>query len=121
MPRPSPPDDWRIAVQPAATVLSPSRREVVSYDLEGRVRTWFVDGTAYKRSLASEVVARRSRAAPPSATARGPRHRWALPAAEADALFARAAVLAEAAEESTDAVPADARDALRARLHEARA
>ncbi len=121
MPRPTPDHDWRIAVQPTATVLSPSCREVVSYDLEGRVRSWFVDGTVYKRTLASDVVARRSEAHPSPTTPRGPRHRWAVPADEADELFRRAAVLAAAAEGATDAVPADARDALRARLHEARA
>ncbi len=121
MPRPADHDDWRIAVQPGATVLSRSRREVVSYDLEGRVGSWFLDGTVYKRSLASEVVARRSEASPTPAAARGPRHRWAVPADEADALFRRAAVLADAAEGAVDAVPAAARDALRARLHEARA
>lgn len=93
---------------------------MVSYDLEGRVRSWFVDGTVFKRTLASDVVARRSEASPTPMGPRGPRHRWAVPADEADALFRRAAALAEAAEGAMDAVPVDARDALRARLRDAR-
>ncbi|MFN2322608.1 MAG: radical SAM protein [Trueperaceae bacterium] len=120
MPGRSPHDHWRIAVQPTATVLSPSRSEVVSYDLEGRVRSWFVDGTVYKRTLASDVVARRSEPGDVPAAARGPRHRWAVPDDEADALFARAAALAEAAQGAAEAVPANARTELRARLQDAR-
>jgi hypothetical protein len=112
-------DDWRIAVQPGATVLSPSRREVVSYDLEGRVRSWFLDGTVFKRTLASDVVARRTEGSTSGARARGPRHRWAVPTADADALFARASVLAEVATEATDAVAADARAAVTERLLDA--
>jgi hypothetical protein len=114
-------DDWRIAVQPGATVLSPSRREVVSYDLEGRVRSWFVDGTVYKRTLASDVVARRSERSDAPTVARGPRHRWAVPDDEADALFARAGAVAEAAAHAIDAVPAAARTAFRARVQDAQA
>jgi hypothetical protein len=112
--------DWRVALQPGATVLSPSRGEVVSYDLEGRVRSWFVDGTVFKRTLASEVVARRSARGAAPTDPRGPRHRWAVPNDEADALLARAAAVAEAAHGASDAVATDQREALGARLQDAR-
>ena len=62
------PTDWRIAVQAGATVLSPTRHEVVSFDLEGRPTSWFRDGRTYKRSLASGVYGRR--------TEGGVRRRW---------------------------------------------
>ncbi len=80
---------WHVAVQSGATVLSPTRQEVVSYDLEGRVRSLFVDGTVFKRSLASDVVARRSEG--------GVRRRWHLSSDEAEALFVRAGDLARTA------------------------
>jgi hypothetical protein len=110
---PSPPTTagWHVALQSGATVLSPSRSEVVSYDLEGRVRSWFEDGTVYKRSLASDVVARRSEG--------GVRHRWRVGPGDADRLFARAAELAAAAQEAVGIVPEHQRTELARRLADA--
>ncbi len=62
--------DWRVAVHEAATTLSPSRDQVVAFDLEGRPTSWFTGGDTFKRSLASEVFGRR--------TVRGERRRWAV-------------------------------------------
>ncbi len=104
---------WHVAVQSGATVLSPTRDEVVGYDLEGRVRTWFVGGTVYKRSLASDVVARR--------TDGGVRRRWRVSKGDADALFARAAALAREARRTPGLVTDDVAAELTRRLEEAQA
>ena len=110
-----PPDavrSWQVALQPGATVLSPVRDEVLSLDLEGRPRTYFVRGRTYKRSLASELFGRR--------TVAGVRRRWRVPEAESDALFARAAeVVAAALKEAAMAQPAARRPELVARLERA--
>ncbi|MDF1524527.1 MAG: hypothetical protein P1P87_17120, partial [Trueperaceae bacterium] len=68
---------WKVAVQPGATTLSPTRTEVVAFDLEGRPTSWFREGRTFKRSLASDVVGRR--------TVDGVRRRWRLSEAEARA------------------------------------
>lgn len=86
---PPPPADWRIAAQAGATVLSPTRDEVVSFDLEGRPASWFRSGRTYKRSLASDVVGRR--------TEGGVRRRWRVAEDEALAAFERALEVAERA------------------------
>jgi hypothetical protein len=80
---------WKVALQPGATVLSPSRSEVLSLDLEGRPKTWFRDGRTFKRSLASQVFGRQ--------TVDGVRRRWRAHSDEAEALFARAHDLVAAA------------------------
>ena len=106
--------DWRIAVQPGATVLSPARDEVLGLDLEGRPRSWFVGGRTFKRSLASDVFGRR--------TVDGVRRRWRVPEDEAATLFARTARLIETARDTAaGAVPAAHRPELAARLDRARA
>lgn len=104
---------WHVALQPGATVLSPARDEVLSLDLEGRPRTWFVGGRTYKRSLASELFGRQ--------TVAGVRRRWRVPADEAAGRFARAAeVVAAALEEAGPAVPNARRPEFFARLERAR-
>jgi radical SAM superfamily enzyme YgiQ (UPF0313 family) len=43
---------------PTSTVLSPDRGRVASFDLEGRLVTYFRQGSFFKRSLASDVYQR---------------------------------------------------------------
>jgi radical SAM superfamily enzyme YgiQ (UPF0313 family) len=100
---------WRVALQAGATVLSPSGDEVISFDLEGRPKTWFTSGTLVKRSLASELHARHSQG--------GVRRRWRIEAAEADRLFARAREVALRAErEAGSELAAQERRALAERV-----
>ncbi len=82
-------------VHAGSTSLSPSRSEVVGFDLEGRPIHWFRDGETYKRSLASEVFGRRREG--------GARRRWRVPSEDAEGLFARALAVAREAQGS----PAD--------------
>ncbi len=117
MASPIPSAAWRIAVQAGATVLSPTRDEVVSFDLEGRPTSWFRDGRTFKRSLASTVFGRR--------TEGGVRHRWRVADAEAAAAFARAIEVAERAAAGvrchrlgTEALSSDAAPATEAALAE---
>ena len=77
---------WLVAVHSAATTLSPSRDEVIAYDLEGRPISWFRAGETFKRSLASDVFGRR--------TEHGDRRRWRVDAATTHELFARAGTVA---------------------------
>jgi hypothetical protein len=84
--------DWKIAVQPGATTLSPTRTEVVAFDLEGRPTSWFREGQTFKRSLASDVFGRH--------TVDGVRRRWRVPEAEARVGFARALEVASAARDA---------------------
>jgi hypothetical protein len=77
---------WLVAVHEAATTLSPSRDEVIAFDLEGRPISWFRAGETFKRSLASEVFGRRSE--------HGDRKRWRVDDAIAQELFARAGTVA---------------------------
>jgi len=102
---------WRIAVQAGATVLGPGPDEVISFDLEGRPRSWFRHGQTFKRSLASDVVGRQ--------TVEGVRRRWRLREDEADTLFRRAAEVADAATGRLGDVPEGRREELRARLERA--
>ncbi|MBS3966772.1 MAG: radical SAM protein [Truepera sp.] len=77
--------NWLLDAQAAATVISPNRQEVYSFDLEGRPLSWFEGsaqpfrGTVYKRSLASQVFGRRRED--------GVRQRWELPEEAAAAQF----------------------------------
>ena len=87
--------DWKAAVHPDATTLSPTRTEVVAFDLEGRPTSWFRDGRTFKRSLASDVLGRR--------TVDGVRQRWKVPTGDAHALFARAHDVAAAARDALHA------------------
>jgi radical SAM superfamily enzyme YgiQ (UPF0313 family) len=73
---------WRVAVQPGATVVSPNPDVVISFDLEGRLKTFFRQGTLIKRSLSSELHARRSVA--------GVRRRWRIGGGERLDIFERA-------------------------------
>ena len=86
--------DFLVAVQPGATALSPARDEVVSFDLEGRPISWMSRGRTFKRSLASDVVGRR--------TVDGVRRRWRLDDASASRHFARAAEVGAAAARALD-------------------
>ena len=79
-------------VHAGSTTLSPSRREVVGFDLEGRPIHWFRAGETYKRSLASEVFGRRRE--------RGTRRRWRVPSEDTEKLFARALAVAREAQAS---------------------
>ena len=104
---------WHVALQPGATVLSPTRDEVLSLDLEGRPRSWFLRGNTFKRSLASEVFGRR--------TSDGVRRRWRVPEADTTTLFERAAeVVATALAEAGPTLPVERRSAFVARLERAR-
>ncbi len=84
-----------VSLQPATTTLSRNRREVVSFDAEGRPQSWVVEGRTYKRSLASEVFGRR--------TVDGVRRRWRVDASEAEAHFRLAHAVAAEAEEALGA------------------
>jgi radical SAM superfamily enzyme YgiQ (UPF0313 family) len=100
---------WRIALQAGATVLSPSRDEVIAFDLEGRPKSWFLAGTLIKRSLASELHARR--------TEGGVRRRWRVEEGAVDGLFERARALAlRATHEATDELPVVQRPQLAERV-----
>ncbi|MEJ2359038.1 MAG: hypothetical protein P8Y13_13310, partial [Deinococcales bacterium] len=81
-----------VSLQAAATTLSRNRREVVSFDAEGRPQSWMVEGRTYKRSLASEVFGRR--------TVDGVRRRWRVDVADAEAHFRLAQEVAAEAEEA---------------------
>lgn len=72
-------DGFLATVHAASTTLSPSREEVVGFDLEGRPVHWFLSGRTYKRSLSSEVFGRR--------TEGGVRRRWRVEPAETERLF----------------------------------
>ena len=96
-------------VHPGSTTLSPTREEVVGFDLEGRPVHWFVGGETYKRSLASEVFGRR--------TVGGARRRWRVEPYEAERLFERAlSVARQAAARPDGLVVSDGAEALPARL-----
>ena len=81
-----------VSLQPGATTLSRNRREVVSFDLEGRPQSWMSGGQTFKRSLASEVFGRR--------TVEGVRRRWRVDPDDAAAHFVLAAEAAGAAHET---------------------
>lgn len=49
---------WTIRASPRATTVARDRETVATFDLEGRPVSWFRDGRAFKRSLASEVHVR---------------------------------------------------------------
>ncbi len=73
---------WLVSVQEAATTLSPDRRTVIAFDLEGRPTSWFTGGDTFKRSLASDVFGRR--------TVAGERRRWRVAPEDRQALFEQA-------------------------------
>jgi len=107
------PSTWNVAVQAGATVLSPDRTVVLSLDLEGRPRSWFVGGRTFKRSLASEVFGRQSEG--------GVRRRWRVPDAEAAALFEQGLDVVRRARSAVGAIPEAQREELDARLERAAA
>ncbi len=86
-------EPWLVSVQDAATTLSPDRRTVIAFDLEGRPTSWFTGGDTFKRSLASDVYGRRS--------VDGDRRRWRVDQTAADALFDDAIRVAGAAREAS--------------------
>ena len=66
---------------PLFTTISPDRRTVFTFDLEGRPISWYRHGRVFKRSLASEVFARERIA--------GRRRYWRLSETEAADQFAQ--------------------------------
>jgi hypothetical protein len=70
---------WLISAKAHSTSISPDRRHVYSFDLEGRPLSWYEDGRLYKRSLASEVHGRERNG--------GKRLRWRVRPDEAATLF----------------------------------
>ena len=86
-------EPWLVSVQDTATTLSPDRRTVIAFDLEGRPTSWFTGGDTFKRSLASDVFGRR--------TVDGDRRRWRVHQDTADALFDRAIDVARSASEAS--------------------
>lgn len=83
---------WLAAVHAGATTLSPDRRTVIGFDLEGRPHHWLIDGVTFKRSLASSVFGRR--------TVDGVRRRWPVDEDHAMTLFRRAYEVALTAQEA---------------------
>ncbi len=84
--------DWLLDAKAASTAISPNRQEVYSFDLAGRPISWFSQGKAYKRSLASNVFGRK--------TIGGKRRRWQLSNAEALIQFERVLSWAKALRET---------------------
>ncbi len=96
---PDPTDDvatkesaFLVSIRPGGTTLSRDRREVVSFDLEGRPQSWMSAGKTYKRSLASEVFGRR--------TVDGVRRRWRVDASQVPGHFHLTGEAASAANEA---------------------
>jgi radical SAM superfamily enzyme YgiQ (UPF0313 family) len=58
MPAVRPADSWLLGTREHSTTISPDRRSVYSFDLEGRPLSWYEDGRVYKRSLSGEVFGR---------------------------------------------------------------
>lgn len=85
---------WILSVAAHATTLSPDRRTVYAFDLEGRPLSWFERGRTYKRSLASEVHVRERRD--------GARWHGRLTDGEAREAFARALACARGAGEALE-------------------
>jgi len=79
-----------VSLRPDGTTLSRNRREVVSFDLEGRPASWLVGGRTFKRSLASEIYGRR--------TVDGVRRRWRVDPQDAAVHFTHAGEAAADAE-----------------------
>jgi len=75
-----------LILYPASTLAVRDGR-VASFDLEGRLLTYFEDGVLYKRALDSSVHARKR--------VQGRRQRFVLPEEEARGVFARARAVAE--------------------------
>jgi hypothetical protein len=76
---------WNVIVRDDATTISPDPEGAIvfTFDLEGRPIAWSEGGTLYKRSLASEIHARRQSG--PGAV----RSRWVVPPDDAPALLRR--------------------------------
>ena len=74
-------EGWILSARERSTVISPDRQSVYSFDLEGRLLSWFREGRVYKRSLASEVHARQRDG--------GKKRYWRLRPEEAATEFAR--------------------------------
>lgn len=72
---------WRLQTQPNSFTLSEGSAQVLSFDLEGRLITWFDRGTTYKRGLNSRLLARKRDG--------DVRLRWDVPAAEVPLVFKR--------------------------------
>ncbi|MDP9763949.1 radical SAM protein [Deinococcus enclensis] len=72
---------YRLQVRPDSFTLSRGAELVLSFDLDGRPLTWFSGGTLHKRSLASQVLARRR--------VEGSRERWSLTSEQAREQFAQ--------------------------------
>lgn len=72
---------YRLQVRPDSFTLSRGAGLVLSFDLDGRPLTWFSEGILHKRSLASQVLARRR--------VNGSRERWTLTSEQAREQFAQ--------------------------------
>lgn len=73
---------WRLHQQPDSFTLSDAGGEqVLSFDREGRLLTWFNGGTTYKRALNSRLLARKREGEV--------RQGWDVPAAEVPLVFER--------------------------------
>lgn len=72
---------WHLQKQAASFTLSQLGVQVLSFDLEGRLLTWFDRGTTYKRALNSRLLARRREGKV--------RLRWDVPADEIPLVFTR--------------------------------
>jgi radical SAM superfamily enzyme YgiQ (UPF0313 family) len=103
---------WRISLQSGATVLSPTADTVISYDLEGRVRTLFAGGRTLKRALNSALFARQS--------VGGVRHRSQVEGSAREAAFRLAAEVAADAEGGLASLAPGQRPELRRRLRDIR-
>ncbi len=71
---------WIFSAKKRSTSISPDRNTVYSFDLEGRIVSWFTHGHVYKRSLAGDIFGR--------ARERGSKRYWQVPFEEALALVA---------------------------------
>lgn len=71
---------WIFSAKESSTSISPDRRTVYSFDLEGRPISWFLQGHVYKRSLAGDIFGR--------ARVGGRKRYWQVPFEEAAALVA---------------------------------
>jgi radical SAM superfamily enzyme YgiQ (UPF0313 family) len=90
---------WIYSAKERSTSISPDRRTVYSFDLEGRPVSWFLHGHVYKRSLAGDIFGR--------ARVGGRKRYWQAPFEEATALIAaiRSSVLEAPARDLPEPLP----------------
>ena len=71
--------EWIVSAKRHSTTVSPDRRTVYSFDLEGRPVSWYERGRVFKRSLASDVFGRERTG--------GKKRFWQVSSGEAASLF----------------------------------